>query len=121
MLKFILMVTGVLANSGGHIAFRSSKGFIEENKNFILSTILREVEDLQLSDVTIKHKSDYSRLSSHMTSVKASFFDFEAAAFKIDFIVPEPESAEANTKCSDNGAIVRMTISNFQIEFQFTH
>ena len=113
MLKFIVLVTGVLANSAGHIAFRSSRGFIEENQNFILNTILREVEDLQLSDVTIKHKSEYSRLTSRMTSVKASFFDFEAAAFKIDFIIPEPESAEVITQCSENGAIVRMTITNF--------
>jgi len=69
MLKFMLLIAGVLAN--GHITFRSSKAFIEENKNLVLNTILREVEDLQLADVTIKHKAEHSRMASRMTQVKA--------------------------------------------------
>jgi hypothetical protein len=46
MIAFILLLTVVRASLGGQMAFRGSKMFMENQKGLILSTILKEAEDL---------------------------------------------------------------------------
>ena len=54
MIALILLVAVVRASLGGQMAFKGSKTFLESQRGLILSTILKEAEDLQLAELKFK-------------------------------------------------------------------
>ena len=67
VLLLLFIASAMSLSSEGNISFRGSKDLLEAYSSFILSSIIKESEGLQLSDLKAMKKSEFTRL-------QASFF-----------------------------------------------
>jgi hypothetical protein len=92
---------------------------LTSTENLFLSAFIKELDELQMGDLTIKQKTEHSRLSAQMQSVKLSSYDFQNSK-----VVPKFD-AKGRTdllECSQaDGDLLIVTISNFTLDFQFQH
>jgi hypothetical protein len=133
-LFFALLFGSSLANTQGHYAVRGSREFLLGHKEYILAAYLSEIDELQLSDVTINQKTDYNRLVASLSSIKLTEINFENAELEIQFLNSsssndnddgdddgDDETAVDPKSCSDADSTVRVTIANFAMELEFDH
>ena len=81
-----------------------------------MHTLMREVDDLALSDVDIKQKTDSLRLTASMSNVKLSSADLSAASVDYEVFV-----GEEGPTCSENDTTLRFTFIGFEMTFSFNH
>jgi hypothetical protein len=105
--------------SESHMALILTNQFLTSTENLFLSAFIKELDELQMGDLTIKQKTEHSRLSAQMQSVKLSSYDFQNSK-----VVPKFD-AKGRTdllECSQaDDDLLIVTISNFTLDFQFQH
>ena len=91
VLLLLFIASAMSLSSEGNISFRGSKYLLEAYSSFILSSIIKESEGVQLSDLKAKQRSEFTRLQASFFSIKATDIDFSNAKVKVDLIVPSSE------------------------------
>ena len=82
----------------------------------MLQSFMREIDELQFNDASIKQVTEHARITGLMQNIKLTSIDFEHADVKIDFIA---EDGPLPNDCLQKDQQVVFTISNFSMELEF--
>jgi hypothetical protein len=66
MIKFLAFLATVALAQDSHIAYLTSLEFLKSQQQKFLWAFIQEIDELTMSDVTIKQKTEYSRLTAQM-------------------------------------------------------
>lgn len=116
--KTVLLAVAIICAFAqeSHVAFILSRGQIEDHQSFFLHSLLREIDELQLNDISIKQKSEFARITGLVSNIKLGSIDFEQSRVQMDFIADDQPLSEA---CSQKDVQISVTISNFSLELEF--
>jgi hypothetical protein len=83
MALLLLTILAVAAATESHMAYILSLDHIEQQQGIFINAFIREIDELQIGDVTIKQKTEHARLNALLQSVKLSSLDFSQTAVKV--------------------------------------
>lgn len=64
MAILLLIILAIAAATESHMAFVLSQELLDQQQNLLINAFIREIDELQIGDLTIKQKTEHARLNA---------------------------------------------------------